>query len=163
MQGKISLHARGCAANPASRPFFPSANIRCHSQDHRENVWEYLLSLPEYRLARSQHAARHIPPTAVYRMQHHPGAAPDQQASKLSGQMKMRILLRVMRRTSYGLGNAGNIAWDKIAKGWLRRLRICDPAASARAIFPGRVVSRLLGKRTCPGGVRRDLKKTGFR
>jgi hypothetical protein len=22
-----------------------------------------------------------------------------------------------MRRTSYGLGNAGNIAWDKIAKG----------------------------------------------
>ena len=81
--------------------------------------------------------------------------------------MKMRMLLRVMRRTSYGLGNAGDIAWDKIAKGWLRRLRICDPAASARAIYPGRVVNGLtvclLGKRTCPGSVRRDLKKTGFR
>ena len=49
--------------------------------------------------------------------------------------MKMRILLRVMRRTSYGLGNAGNIAWDKIAKGWLRRLRICDPAVLLEQYF----------------------------
>ncbi len=78
IEAYCNTHARqdkfACAGAPpnlAYPTFFASANIRCHSHDHPENAREYLQFPPGYRLARGQHAARHILPTAVYRMQHH--------------------------------------------------------------------------------------------